>query len=74
MIKVQVNDPVIEIKSPHRTGVIKQITLSPNSVDDSSLIAVIRVMFDGGGEIVANSDKFETVGGYKYSEFNPSQR
>ena len=71
-IRVQVNDPVVEIRHPHRTGIIKQIVMVPNGVNDLSLIALLHINFDGGGEMISTSDKFKIVDGYPYVEFHPS--
>jgi len=71
-IQVQVNDPVVEIRHPHRTGIIKQIVMAPNGINDLSLIALLYVKFDGGGEIISTSDKFKIVDGYPYAKFYPS--
>ena len=68
-IQLRVNDPVIESRYPYRTGNIKEIVIVPNGINDLSLVALLRVKFDGGNEMVSTSNQFKTVGGYSYAEF-----
>jgi len=71
-IRLQVNDPVIESRYPYRTGVIQEIVIVPNGINELSLVALLRVRFDGGGEMVSTSNQFKIVDGYSYAEFYPS--
>ena len=70
LLQVQVGDRVVHRESG-RWGFVVGVALTPNGINDPSLVAMLRVKFDDR-HIVATADKFAVDGGSLYESFYPS--
>jgi hypothetical protein len=69
-IRLKVGDPVLGVKDP-RKGTIIGIELTPNSLDDPGIVALLAVDF-GTVRVVGTSQHFRPVPDQEYDRHYPS--
>jgi hypothetical protein len=73
LIFIKIGDFVMH--NDGRYGILKDIKLVPNSISDSSLVAILYVETDGirgNGIMSATSDKFKVIEEFLYDGFYPT--
>lgn len=55
-----------------RIGILKDIRLTPNGINDPQLISILYVEMEGLGIMSATSNRFTPVDEFEYEEFYPS--
>lgn len=71
LVQIKIGDFVKE-KESNRVGILKDIVLVPNGIEDTSLVALLYVQLKGGSNISATSKHFERCTGVNYEEFYPT--
>lgn len=74
LIEIKVGDPVIELESG-RVGVLRDMKLTPNGINDPKLLVILFVEMDNPGKgtslMSATSNKFRPLISYEYDELYP---
>jgi hypothetical protein len=73
LIEIKIGNPIMHIED-NRIGILRDIRLSPNGINDPTIIAILFVEFNGqrGMSVMsATSNKFTPVDYHTYPEFYP---
>jgi len=71
MIEIRIGDKVKEVSSD-RIGIVRDIKLVPNCMENPNLIAQLFVEMKNGNYICATANRFIPIDTEKYAEFFPS--
>jgi hypothetical protein len=72
LIEVRRGEMVEELRARKRIGIVRDLRLVPNGVNDPKLICLLTIEFPGGGKTVSASSHWKPVSDEYYLECYPS--
>ena len=70
MIEIAIGNPIKF--EDDRIGILRDLKMTPNGMNDRSIVTILFVEMEGGGIMSATANRFTPVDDFEYEELYPS--